>query len=61
MKIEKFSANTDNEEMIRTLYDTDYPVPERPAYRLLQDTAEKMPEKTALIAVDRTMNYRELN
>ena len=53
--------SSEQERELRVFYDTDYPVVERPAYRLLQDTAEKVPEKTALIAVDRTMSYRELN
>ncbi|MBR1477762.1 MAG: hypothetical protein IJ608_07360, partial [Lachnospiraceae bacterium] len=51
----------DEEEAIRRLHDTDWPVAERPAYRLLQDSAEKYPERKALIAVDRTLTYRELN
>ena len=51
----------DEEQKVRALHDTDFPVAERPAYRLLQDSAERLPEKTALIAVDRTLTYRELN
>ncbi|MBR4576904.1 MAG: AMP-binding protein, partial [Clostridia bacterium] len=48
-------------QAILSLHDTDVAVAERPAYRLLQDSAEKVPEKTALVAADRTLTYRELN
>ena len=50
-----------NEENILNFYDTFYPVKERPAYRILQDSAEKYPEHIALIAADRTLTYKELN
>ncbi|MBO7364490.1 MAG: non-ribosomal peptide synthetase, partial [Lachnospiraceae bacterium] len=51
----------EDRQAILNLHDTASEVAERPAYRLLQDSAEKAPEKTALIAVDRTLSYRELN
>ena len=43
------------------VHDTDVHVPERPAYRLLQDSAGRYPDRTALIAADRTLSYKELN
>ncbi|MBR4344503.1 MAG: amino acid adenylation domain-containing protein, partial [Lachnospiraceae bacterium] len=54
-------VSTEDEESILKLHDTEAKVAERPAYRLLQDSAKKNPEKTALIAVDRSLTYRELN
>ena len=63
---DKIIISTDNlseaeiEELLK-LHDTSYKVEERPAYRLLQDAAYKYPDRTALIAADRTLTYRELN
>ena len=54
-------VTAEDEEAIRALYDTDFPVAQRPAYRLLQDSAARLPGKTAVIAADRTMTYAELN
>ena len=48
-------------QAILALHDTDWPVETRPAYRLLQDSAERCPDRTALVAVDRSMTYEELN
>ena len=48
-------------QAILALHDTDWPVAERPAYRLLQDSAERWPDRTALVAVDRSLTYAELN
>lgn len=42
-------------QAILSLHDTDWPVSERPAYRLLQDSAAHWPERTALVAVDRSL------
>ena len=50
-----------DEEKIRKLHDSDFPVKERPAYRLLQDSADKYPDRKALIATDRTLTFKELN
>ncbi len=50
-----------DEEEIRQLYDSAYPVKERPAYRLLQDSAHKYPDRPAVIARDRSLDYSELN
>jgi amino acid adenylation domain-containing protein len=50
-----------DEEQIRSLHDSSFPVNERPAYRLLQDSAEKNPDKKAVVAKDRTLTYKELN
>lgn len=50
-----------DEEKIQDLHDSSFPVKERPAYRLLQDAAEKTPERKALVAKDRTLTYKELN
>lgn len=50
-----------DDKNILNFYDTFYPVNERPAYRILQDSAEKYPENIALIAADRTLTYKELN
>ena len=46
---------------IKSIHDTHYEVPERPAYRLLQDSAEKFPDKIAAIANGRKITYSELN
>ena len=50
-----------DKDTIASLYDSSYPVVERPAYRLLQDTAEKYPERVAMVATDRSLTYKELN
>ncbi len=54
---------TDEEDInkLQNLHDSSFPVKERPAYRLLQDSADKAPEKKALVAKDRTLTYKELN
>ncbi len=54
---------TDEEDIkkIQNLHDSSFPVKERPAYRLLQDSADKDPGKKALVAKDRTLTYKELN
>ncbi|MBO7674915.1 MAG: amino acid adenylation domain-containing protein [Atopobiaceae bacterium] len=54
-------VSADDEERIRALHDTDWPVAERPAYRLLQDQADANPDRVALVACDRTLTYGELN
>ncbi|MBQ2670526.1 MAG: AMP-binding protein, partial [Clostridia bacterium] len=54
-------VSNDDEKAILSLHDTDFKVEEKPAYRLLQDSAEKYPDRNAVIAVDRTLTYRELN
>lgn len=54
-------VSENEEQAIKGFHDTDYIVAERPAYRLLQDSAEKYPERKALIAADRTLSYKELN
>ncbi|MBO7664183.1 MAG: amino acid adenylation domain-containing protein, partial [Clostridia bacterium] len=54
-------VNDEDRQVILSLHDTAFPVAERPAYRLLQDSAEKYPDRTALIAADRSLTYRELN
>ncbi|MBQ7558079.1 MAG: amino acid adenylation domain-containing protein, partial [Lachnospiraceae bacterium] len=51
----------DEAAAIDGLYDSSFPVRERPAYRLLQDSAVKYPDKKAVVATDRTLTYRELN
>ncbi|MBR6171748.1 MAG: AMP-binding protein, partial [Eubacterium sp.] len=55
-----FLSEEDKEAIIH-LHDTAAAVAERPAYRLLQDSTGKHPEKKALVAIDRTLTYRELN
>ena len=54
-------TDREDEDRILGIYDTDIDTEYRPAYRLLQDAADKYPERTAVIAVDRTLTYRELN
>ncbi|MBQ2670238.1 MAG: AMP-binding protein, partial [Clostridia bacterium] len=54
------TTDRDREDILK-LHDSDFAVRERPAYRLLQDSAEKYPDRNAVIAVDRTLTYRELN
>ena len=39
-----------DEEKIQNLHDSAFPVKERPAYRLLQDAADRNPEGKALVA-----------
>ena len=53
-------TETEFRQLLR-VHDTDVNVPERPAYRLLQDSAERYPDRTALIATERTLSYKELN
>ena len=48
-------------ERLKNIHDTDWEVLERPAYRLLQDSAEKYPERIAAIANGKSLTYRELN
>ncbi|MCR5212495.1 MAG: amino acid adenylation domain-containing protein, partial [Lachnospiraceae bacterium] len=50
-----------DEERILNIYDTSSPFEDKPGYRHLQDSAEKFPDRTALIAIDRTLTYKELN
>ena len=54
---------TDDEDIkqIQNLHDSTFPVKERPAYRLLQDAADRNPEANALVANDRILTYRQLN
>ncbi|WP_044933034.1 condensation domain-containing protein, partial [Oribacterium sp. NK2B42] len=54
-------VSEEDKKDILNLHDTKFTVKEKPAYRLLQDSAEKNPDKVALVAVDRTLIYRELN
>ena len=53
-------TETEFRQLLR-VHDTDVNVPERPAYRLLQDSAGRYPDRTALIATERTLSYKELN
>ena len=48
-------------EKILRLHDTEIHVNERPAYRILQDSAYKYPDRKAVVAADRTLSYKELN
>lgn len=48
-------------ERLQGLHDTSWEVSERPAYRLLQDSAEKFPERIAAIANEKSLTYSELN
>ena len=50
-----------DEEKILNIYDASSPFEDKPGYRHLQDSADKYPDRTALIAIDRTLSYRELN
>lgn len=54
-------TDEDDIQKITNLHDSAFDVIERPAYRLLQDSAEKKPDLKALVATDRTLTYRELN
>ena len=51
----------DNISVSIKLHDTKVDVPVRPAYRLLQDSAKRYPDRTALVATDRKLTYSELN
>ena len=53
--------SADELEKIKNIHDTDWAVVERPAYRLLQDSAEKFPDRIAAIANGKSLTYRELN
>ncbi len=46
---------------LQVIHDTAWKVAERPAYRLLQDSAEKYPERVAAIANEKYLTYAELN
>ncbi len=46
---------------LKNIHDTAWEVAERPAYRLLQDSAEKYPERVAAIANGKSLTYAELN
>ncbi|MBB5336290.1 non-ribosomal peptide synthetase [Pectinatus brassicae] len=46
---------------LQEMHNTYWPVEERPAYRLLQDSAAKYPERIAAIAAGEVMTYDELN
>ena len=48
-------------ERLKKIHDTEWEVAERPAYRLLQESAEKYPDRTAAIANGKKMTYAELN
>ena len=48
-------------QAVEALYDTYAEVPERPAYRILEDSAHKDPDRTAVVASDRSLSYGELN
>ncbi|MBQ6006563.1 MAG: amino acid adenylation domain-containing protein [Selenomonadaceae bacterium] len=54
-------TSADELERLKNIHDTDWKVLERPAYRLLQDTAEKFPERVAAIANGKSLTYAELN
>ena len=45
------------EAALRMLHDTDWPIKERPAYRLLQDSAAKWPERIAVISKGEKLTY----
>ena len=48
-------------ERLQGIHDTAWTVAERPAYRLLQDSADKFPERIAVIANEKSLTYAELN
>ena len=48
-------------QTLKSLHDTDWEVPIRPAWKLLQDSADRWPERTAVIANGSSMTYGELN
>ena len=48
-------------ERVKNIHDTDWKVVERPAYRLLQDSAKKFPARVAAIANGKSLTYAELN
>ena len=51
----------EDEERILNLYDTSIPYEYKPGYRHLQDAAVRYPDRTAVVAVDRRLTFRELN
>ncbi|MBQ2083290.1 MAG: amino acid adenylation domain-containing protein, partial [Lachnospiraceae bacterium] len=54
-------TTAEDEEKILNIYDVSSPFEDKPGYRHLQDSAAKYPERTALIAIDRKLTYKELN
>ena len=48
-------------KQLLSIHDTSWPVPYRPAYRLIEDSAHEHPDRAAVIACDRTLTYAELN
>jgi len=53
--------SADDLKNLQSLHDTAWTVQPRPAYRLLQDSAQKFPERTAAIANGKSLTYSELN
>ena len=53
--------SADELKKLQAIHDTDWEVAPRPAYRLLQDSAKKFPERVAAIANGKSLTYRELN
>lgn len=53
--------SADEVKNLQAVHDTAWEVLERPAYRLLQDCAEKYPERIAAIANGKSLTYSELN
>ena len=51
-------SETEFEQLLK-VHDTDVYVQERPAYRLLEDSALRYPDRTALIAADRTRKIKK--
>ncbi len=54
-------SKSDNENKLKLLHDTSWSVDYRPAYRLLQDSAENFFEDMAVVANGEKLSYKELN
>ena len=54
-------VSAETERALMRFHDTDWPVIPRPAYRLLQDSAKKVPERIAVIGNGVRLTYAELN
>ena len=48
-------------KQLLSIHDTEWPVPYRPAYQLVEDSAHEHPDRMAVVACDRSLTYGELN
>ncbi|MBQ7562906.1 MAG: amino acid adenylation domain-containing protein, partial [Lachnospiraceae bacterium] len=54
-------VSEETEKELFELYDTDQEIEKRPAYRLLQDSTKKYPDRVAVVTSGESLTYQELN